>query len=104
MSIVVLETSSSICGIVPCLNLSAKDFKDIGNSFLTFFSGLNQLVSDAIIMFNNNISEACSLANRTGYMSSPYLRSTFHSICVKATDLVPVSVLLEEESLTSLSI
>jgi len=55
-------------------------------------------------MFNNNISEACALANRTGYMSSPYLLSIFHFVSVKATDLVTISMLLEEEALTSLSI
>jgi len=104
MAPVMFKASSCICRSVPYRYLSTEDSKDICNGILTLFSRLNQLVTNAVTRFNKIVSEAFEFTNSTIQVSTPYLLSTLHSACVETTDLVSISVLLEKESLTSLSI
>lgn len=99
-----LEAPLGIGWSVPDLDFSTMDSEDIRNSILAFVSILNQLIADTVSGLNNLISQLFAFTDGASDVSTPHLLTFIHIVCVEAADLMSITMLLEEESFTALSI
>jgi len=99
-----LEAPLGVGWSVPDLDFSTMDSEDIRNSILAFVSILNQLIADTVSGLNNLISQLFAFADGASDVSTPHLLTFIHIVCVEAADLMSITMLLEEESFTALSI